>query len=123
VFGVAALLQSPDFLLRPELGEPDPLAPGLHRYTAFELAARLSFTLWDSVPDVELLDAAEAGELDSVVGLEVQVDRMLADPRARRGLRAFAEDLLQLDEFAGIQKDPAVFLYLREGLFQSAREE
>ncbi len=122
-FGIAALLQSPDFLMRPELGEPDPDAPGKLRYTGFEMASRLSFMLWDSIPDDALLDAAAAGDLDNLDGLTTEVDRMIADPRAHRGLRAWTDDLLNLGTLADIQKDPTVFVYLREGLFEAAREE
>ncbi len=122
-FGLAALLQSPDFLMRPELGEPDPDAPGKLRYTGYEMATRLSFMLWDSIPDAALLDAAAAGELDTLEGLELQVDRMIDDPRAHRGLRAWTDDVLDLGALASLQKDPTVFIYLRDGLFESAREE
>lgn len=122
-FGVAALLQSPDFIMRPELGEPDPDAPGKLRYTGFEMANRLSFMLWDSIPDELLLDAAAAGDLDTPEGLAEQVDRLIADPRAHRGLRAWTDDLLDLGSLANLQKDPSVFIYLRDGLFESAREE
>jgi hypothetical protein len=109
--------------MRPELGEPDPDVPGRLRYTSFELASRLSFLLWDSVPDDALLDAAERDELVSEDGLAAEVDRMIADPRARRGLRAFVDDLLELNALASLQKDPSTFVYIREGLFDSAREE
>jgi hypothetical protein len=120
-YGVALILQSPDFLMRPERGAP--ADDGVRRYTGVEMASRLSFFLWDSLPDEELLAAAEAGELDTEVGLEVQVDRMIADPKARRGLRAWTDDLLDLGRLEGMQKDPEAFRFLRDGLFESAREE
>lgn len=121
VYGIAALLQAPDFLMRPEPGEA--ADGGGRRYTSMELASRLSFFLWDSIPDEALLAAAESGALTTDDGLAAEVDRMLADPRARRGLRAWAEDLLDLDRVPKVQKDPTVFLYLRDGLLDAAREE
>jgi hypothetical protein len=120
VYGLAVILQSPDFLMRPEPGEGE---GGARRYTSLEMASRLSFFLWDSLPDEALLSAAERGDLTDDVALAAEVDRMLADPRARRGLRAWAEDLLDLDRLPSLQKDPAVFIYLRDGLLQAAREE
>ena len=82
VYGFAAVLQSPNFLFRIELGEPDPNHPGSLRYTDYEMASRLSFFLWNTTPDKELLAAAAAGELTTEAGLEVQTDRLLADPKA-----------------------------------------
>ncbi|HMV70423.1 MAG TPA: DUF1592 domain-containing protein, partial [Myxococcota bacterium] len=120
-YGIALVLQAPELLMRPELGAVGD--DGVRRYTGVEMASRLSFFLWDSIPDDALLDAAEAGELDTDEGLADAVDRMIADPRARRGLRAWADDLLDLQRVLGVQKDPSVFLFLRDGLLDSAREE
>lgn len=116
-YGLTALLQSPWFLYRVELGD------GSGAYTDFEMASRLAFFLWDTVPDDELLDAAEAGELTSTGGLEAQVDRMLADPRAREGVRSFFEDLWGLHELDRTAKDPSVFNAYSPDLKESAREE
>ncbi len=87
-FALRRLLASPEFLYRIEA---DPVAltaagtataPGAYRIGDFELASRLSFFLWSSIPDDALLDAAAHGTLRTPAGLEAQVRRMLADPRA-----------------------------------------
>ena len=62
-YGISAILQSPYFLYRPVVGEPDPENPGKLRYTPFELASRLSFHFWQTMPDDALLAAAAAGVL------------------------------------------------------------
>jgi hypothetical protein len=120
-YALAALLQSPYFLFRPELGEVG--EDGVRRYTAWELATRLSFFLWDGPPDDTLRAAAESGTLLDDAALAAEVDRMLADPRAHRGLRAFADDMLQLAELESLTKDPTVFVYMSAGLGASAREQ
>jgi hypothetical protein len=121
-YGIAYLLQSPDFLMRPE-PVADPAEGGTPRYTGVAMAGRLSFFLWDSLPDDVLLDAAEAGDLERDAGLAAQVDRMIADPRARRGLRAWVDDLLHLTDVPDLQKDPTAFPFLQDGMLESAREE
>jgi hypothetical protein len=80
------LLTSPDFLFRIET-DPDKLPPGTaYRLSDVELASRLSFFLWSSLPDDELLDLAIRGRLREASVLEQQVRRMLAEPRARGAL-------------------------------------
>ena len=80
------LLVSPDFLFRIE-ADPDKVAPGAaYRLSDVELASRLSFFLWSSIPDDELLDLAIRGKLREPAVLDQQVRRMLADPRARAAL-------------------------------------
>jgi mono/diheme cytochrome c family protein len=82
------LLVSPDFLFRIE-ADPDRVAPGTaYRLTGVELASRLSFFLWSSIPDDELLDLAIGGKLRDARVVDQQVRRMLADPRARAALEA-----------------------------------
>jgi hypothetical protein len=75
----AAILQSPSFLYRVELGEPDSTKPGWLHYTAYEMAARLSFLLRNSLPDGELLAAAARGELVGKDGVVAQATRLLDD--------------------------------------------
>jgi hypothetical protein len=75
----AAMLQSPHFLYRVELGEPDPEKPGWRRYLGYETAARLSFLLRNSSPDAELFAAAERGELNGKAGVVAQATRLLND--------------------------------------------
>jgi hypothetical protein len=75
----AALLQSPNFLYRVELGEADAEKPGWKHYGGYEMAARLSFLLRNSLPDKELLAAAERGELIGKAGVLAQATRLLDD--------------------------------------------
>jgi cytochrome c5 len=84
--GLERLLVSPDFLFRIE-ADPDKGAPGAaYRLSDVELASRLSFFLWSSIPDDELLDVAIRGKLRDTAVLDQQVRRLLGDPRARRAL-------------------------------------
>ena len=90
------VLVSPDFLFRIE-ADPDQIAPGTnYRISDIDLASRLSFFLWSSIPDDELLDLATRGKLRDATVLEQQVRRLLADPRARTSLvENFFEQWLQ----------------------------
>lgn len=90
-------LQSPEFLYRVEVGRPVEGAPAdWSRPTDVEMASRLSFLLWDRGPDDELLAAAARGELTDPADIEAQARRMLADERARAGVRRFYRELLRL---------------------------
>ncbi len=120
-YALAALLQSPYFLFRPEFGEVSD--DGVRRYTAPELATRLSYFLWDGPPDGELRAAAASGALLTDAGLNAAVERLLESPKARRGLRAFVADMLQLAELESLTKDPTVFVYMSAGLGASAQEQ
>jgi len=105
-----AILQSPHFLYRVEKGEVDEsLPPGLRRVTDLELAARLSFYLWKSVPDEPLLAAAEAGTLREPAVLRAQAERLLADPRGRAGMVDFVAQWLDIESLDGAAKDPATY--------------
>lgn len=97
---VLLTLKSPRFLYR-EIGAdaPDP----------YEVASRLSFTLWDSLPDAELLKAAAAGELATREQVAWQADRMTADPRARAKLREFFLQWLKVDHHPDLAKDAKKF--------------
>ena len=118
---VGDLLQSPNFLYRIELGEEDDT--GVRRYTDYEMASRLSYFLWNTTPDAELLESAAQGELTEDEGLETQVDRLMGDDRARQGMRAVFTDIFDLHELDDLTKDPLIFLYMSDDLGESAREE
>ncbi len=94
--GLARILVSPSFLFRAEADSADVPAGGMHRISDVELASRLSFFLWSSIPDDELLDLAEAGELRKPDVLEAQVRRMVADTRADALVANFTGQWLQL---------------------------
>ena len=103
------VLVSPQFLFRIEQ-EPAGTAPGsVYRVGDFELASRLSFFLWSSIPDDELLDAAGAGTLRQPQVLRRQVTRMLADPRSRSLVTNFAAQWLFLRDVE--TKEPDVYLF------------
>jgi hypothetical protein len=95
---MAAFLVAPQFVFQVELGG-DPVDERENTYSirGFELASRLSYALWDSMPDEALFAAAKSGELDTQAGLEAQVDRMLSDPRTRTTMNDFFEDWLKLE--------------------------
>ncbi|HVY28726.1 MAG TPA: DUF1592 domain-containing protein [Polyangiaceae bacterium] len=93
---LAALLQSSRFLYRVEFGTPS-ATPGVNLLTPFELAARLSYLLWGSLPDQALLDAAGAGQLSTREQIASQARRLLADTRAHYVLNDFHRQWLALD--------------------------
>ena len=105
----SAFLQSPSFLYREELGAPDPADPARRVLTGFELASRLSFFVWNSTPDVALLDAAESGALATDTGLRAQADRLLASTRAAEAIEELFADYLQLDALDDLVKLPEVY--------------
>ncbi len=103
------LLVDPDFLLRVEL-DPSNVAPGaVYALTDLEVASRLSFFLWSSLPDESLLAAAERGLLRDPVALERQVRRMLADPRAASLVEDFGAQWLHLRNLSDVRGDPVPF--------------
>jgi hypothetical protein len=106
-FAVAGMLQSPHFLYRVELGEPDPLDPSRLRLTGWEMATRLSFLLWNGPPDDLLLEAAERGDLYTDAGLVAEAERLLEDPRARLALQDFFAQYLDLARLDHVSRDPA----------------
>ena len=120
-FALATLLQSPNFLYRVELGTE---GEGERRaYTGYEMASRLSYFLWNSTPDDELLAAAAEGELDTEDGLRDWATRMLDDPRTREGFKRFYDEYLELEEAEHVSKDPTVFAFFSGDYGPSAAEE
>jgi hypothetical protein len=120
---MVAILQSPDFLFRVEVGEPDPEDGSLYRYTSVEMASRLSYLLWRSTPDAELLDAGERGELVTDEGLRRQIRRMLDDPRAAPALSSFFAELISLRRLDTVAKDPDLYPEMTPALRASMRHE
>ena len=103
------LLSSPEFVFRIER-EPGNAAPGdIHRVSDLELASRISFFLWSSIPDDELLKQATAGKLKDPVVLDAQVRRMLADPRARALVENFAGQWLYLRDLENVKSQAEEF--------------
>ena len=102
---IVLLLASPQFLVRAEK-EPASVATGrTHRITDLELASRLSFFLWSSIPDDQLISLASQGKLSNPTVLEQQVKRMLADPRSDALIENFAAQLLYLRNLPATSPD------------------
>jgi mono/diheme cytochrome c family protein len=127
------MLVSPEFLFRIER-EPAPSAsrvaarigdasPHVWRVSDIELASRLSFFLWSSIPDDELLDAAERGKLRDEATLGTEVRRMLADPRSVALVDNFAAQWLFLPNVDAATPDPRLFPDFDDGLRQAMRRE
>ncbi|MGH9659322.1 MAG: DUF1592 domain-containing protein, partial [Bryobacteraceae bacterium] len=120
---LSAVLVSPAFLFRVEV-DPAGIPPKtVYRISDVELASRLSFFLWSSIPDAELLDVATAGKLHEPAALERQVRRMLADSRSRALVSNFASQWLHLRNLASITPDMRLFPDFDENLRQAFRQE
>lgn len=120
---VAGMLQSPHFLYVNEAGVDDPKNAKIRRFTGYEMAARLSFALWNSTPDDELLDAAASGALNTQEGVVTQAKRLVASPRGRQAMLEFVKEHLSLDKLDGLVKDTATFSNLPAGLFPAMKRE
>ena len=117
------LLASPEFVLRVER-DPDGVAAGTsYAISDLELASRLSFFLWSSIPDDELLDLAVAGRLREPDVLERQTRRMLADERSRALVTSFASQWLHLRNVPAVVPDEDRFPDVGEGLRQAMQRE
>lgn len=124
VVALSGLLQSPNFLYRVELATiPDENVSAERWYDDYEMASRLSFFLWNTIPDEELLAAAEQGELTTDEGLEVQLQRMLASQKFRQGLRNLFSELLDLNRLDSLTKLSSVYPQMSPELGPDAREE
>jgi hypothetical protein len=110
------ILVSPEFIFRVEFDPEGAAAGSVHKITDLELASRLSFFLWSSIPDDELLAAAEASQLSDPAVFERELRRMLADPRSQSLVKNFAGQWLFLRNIARIQPDPAAFPNFDENL-------
>ena len=120
---LGTVLMNPEFLFRVEV-DPADAAPGApYRVSDLELASRLSFFLWSSIPDDELLDAAERGVLSDPDELERQARRMLADPRSYNLASNFAGQWLQLRNLTAVTPDGRIFPDFDDNLRQAFREE
>ncbi len=124
--GLRRILSAPNFLFRVER-EPANVPPGTpYQIDAIDLASRLSFFLWSSIPDDELLDLGIRGTLRNPVVLERQVRRMLRDPRSHALVDNFANQWLKLGRLSGVVPDvdefPDFDENLRDALQQETRE-
>lgn len=116
---IASLLSSSHFLFRVELA---PMTGSVERPTQYEMAQRLSYLLWQTMPDSELFRAADAGELGSANGVLAQAKRMMADPKAYR-VYEFFEQWLDLDELDSVTRDPDLYPEFSPALRERFRAE
>ena len=129
-FALASILANPNFLFRTENDAPESAElnvangqNGAHAIDDFELASRLSFFLWSSIPDDELLDLAQRGELQSTSALEQQVKRMLLDERSESLVNNFASQWLYLRNLDSAAPDLRSFPDFDDNLRQAFRGE
>ncbi|HVY29528.1 MAG TPA: DUF1588 domain-containing protein [Polyangiaceae bacterium] len=113
-YAISAILQSPEFLYRVELGAPSAADGGRNKYSDFEMASRLASLLWGSVPDDALLDAAASGKLSTSDGVKTQAMAMLASQKVHASFNDFTSDLYGLDPSSGMPlsttfKDPKIY--------------
>jgi len=115
------LLQSPYFVYRIEVGES--VAGGRVELSDFEVASRLSYMIWNSMPDDALLDAAELGALSSPEQVAQQAVRLLDDPRGRAMVERFHAQLFNWDLYRGLSKDQSEFPLYYPGVGEDMVEE
>ncbi len=121
--GIERILAAPSFLFRIER-EPAGLTAGAaYRLSDLDLASRLSFFLWSSIPDDELRDAAIRGKLNDAATLEQQVQRMLRDPRSSALVDKFASRWLELSKIAGVVPDTELYPEFDENLRDAMEQE
>ncbi len=117
------LLMSPQFLFRVEHDPPGAAVGSAHQVTDLELASRLSFFLWSSIPDEELLNVAGQGKLRQPGVLEQQVRRMMADPRSMSLVTNFGEQWLYLRDIEAKKPNEVLFPDFDESLRKAFRKE
>lgn len=119
---VRTMLAAPQFLYRIEF-DPDATAAKPHALGVYEMASRLSFTIWSSTPDDQLLASADQGKLGTVGGLQTEVDRLLADPRSTALADNFAGQWLGSRRLTQHTADPMQYPQWNDALRQSMQQE
>lgn len=120
---LGAMLESPNFVYRLDAIEDDPTKPGEARFTSYAMASRLSFLLWGSTPDDQLLDSAGKGELGSTEGIKAAADRLLASDKAQNGVLRFFDEWLAVSSIDTVEKDAKLFPELTPQLRTAMREQ
>jgi mono/diheme cytochrome c family protein len=121
--GLERILASPSFLFRIERGPANLAAGSTYRLGDLELASRMSFFIWSSIPDEELLNLAVLGRLKDPAVVEQQVKRMLADPRSDALVDNFANQWLKLGKIVAVKPDEYEFPEFDENLRGAIQEE
>jgi hypothetical protein len=119
-YALSGMLVSPEFLFIHETAVPTPAGM---RLDAYSKASRLSFLLWNTTPDDELLRAAERGDLDDPTRLAALFDRMTRSPRYAEGVRAFFSDLFVTETFDTLAKDSTIYPAMTLKAVSEAREQ
>jgi hypothetical protein len=120
---IETALQSPRFLYRVEFGVPPGAGESVVKLTSWEMASRLSYLLWQSMPDEGLRAAAQQDQLLSMDAIAAQVDRMIQDPKARAVIAHFNDLWLKIDQFDSIEKDASIFSTFTPDLVPLMTEE
>ena len=120
---ITVVLASPNFIFRIEDDDPEDFVDGIRPLNDFELATRLSYFLWSSMPDQRLFDLAREGNLHTPEQLNAEVDRMLADPKANALVENFAGQWLQLRDLEALSPDPVKYAAFDAKLRRSMRRE
>jgi hypothetical protein len=120
---IEAALQSPRFLYRVELGGTPPAGATVVQLDDWEMASRLSYLLWHSMPDDALFSAAAAGKLTAPADIEAQVQRMIADPKAHGVVADFHAQWLRVGEISGVEKDATIFPAFTPAIAQLMQQE
>jgi hypothetical protein len=106
---IEALLQTPDFLYRVELGAPDAAKPQRIRPSGPEMATRLAYLFWGGPPDAALAAAAQSGALSTDAGVRAQAERLLADPKSHPVIRFFFDNLLPIASLSQLERDAMLY--------------
>ncbi len=117
------MLIDPMVLMISDISEPDPDNPGQMRLDAYSLASRLSFFLWNTVPDDMVLKFAESGEIMTPEGRAKLVDLMMASPRLEDGVKGFFDDMFAFDDFNNLSKDATVYPIVTGTALNDSREQ
>jgi hypothetical protein len=111
--GISAILegvlQSPDFLYRVEFGVADAATPALKRPTGPEMATRLSYLFWGTMPDATLTTAAASGALLTTAGVMAQAQKMVDDPRSHPIVAYFFDSLLPINTLTSLERDKTIY--------------
>jgi len=106
---IQGILQAPRFLYRVEIGTGEKVSDTAVKLSPEELAARLSYSVWDTLPDAKLAEAASSGALATKEGVAAQLDWMLQDAKGAGMVRRFLENWIHLPDLDGVTKDATLY--------------